>query len=114
MELIVVLVVGVVLGIPAIAIIALVRSATTRRLLEEYAADLHREANELRVEVATLHKDLGQFSQRVAESGARVPSPAVQSPPVPSQGEQSQAKPVPAAAWPAQAREPLRAPVQEP
>ncbi len=101
MEFLVILIVGVVLGIPTIAIIALVRSATTRRLAEENAAELRNKITDLRGEVATLRRELTQVSERVAESGARVPSPA------------EKPQPVPAAVLPAPSQEPQRSPVEE-
>jgi len=65
MEVIVLLAIAVVVGIPAIAIVALVRTNSTRKLLEDYAyktIDLQEEIAKLRRELALLTKQVDRQS----------------------------------------------------
>ena len=66
MELIGLLAIGIVLGIPAIAIVALVRSRAAERRTEESEYKI----SDLRGEIVGLRRELAKVSDRVAELGA--------------------------------------------
>ena len=70
MEIIVVLLACFVLGIPVIAIVALVRSGTIRRLIEETNAEMRGELSDLRAEVANLRRDFSRLSGNVSQQAA--------------------------------------------
>jgi uncharacterized membrane protein len=75
MEIIVLLVGGFLLGIPIVAIIALVRSANTRKLLDETTSEYRDKISDLTGEIAKLRRELAEVSQRVGQP-APAPSPA--------------------------------------
>ena len=58
MEIIVVLIGGFLLGIPIVAIIALVRSANTRKLLDETTSEYRDKISDLTGEIAKLRREL--------------------------------------------------------
>ncbi len=62
MEVLAVLIVGAVLAIPVIAIIALVRSGNTRRLLDEATADSQEKVSDLEREIASLRRQIVDIS----------------------------------------------------
>jgi len=70
MEIVVVLLACFVLGIPVIAIVALVRSGTIRQLLEETNTELRGELSDLRSEVANLRRDFSRLSGSVSQQAA--------------------------------------------
>jgi len=70
MEIIVVLIGGILLGIPIIAVIALVRSGNTRKLLDEIAWDYRDKISDLRGEIANLRRELAEVSQRAGRPDA--------------------------------------------
>lgn len=77
MEVLVVPIVGALLAIPVIAVIALVRSAATRRLLIEATADFREKISDLDREIATLRRQLVELSSRpVQPVPASSPAPA--------------------------------------
>ncbi|MGD0787750.1 MAG: DUF2339 domain-containing protein [Terracidiphilus sp.] len=65
MEIIIVLIVGFLLGIPVIAIVALVRSGNTRRLLDEASLEFRDKISDLRGEIAGLRRQLNEVSGRM-------------------------------------------------
>ena len=67
MEIIVVLIGGFLLGIPVIAIIALVRSGNTRRLLDEASLELRDKISDLKGEIAGLRRELNKVSERAGQ-----------------------------------------------
>ena len=67
MEIIVLLVGGFLLGIPIVAIIALVRSANTRKLLDETTSEYRDKISDLTGEIAKLRRELAEVSQRVGQ-----------------------------------------------
>jgi hypothetical protein len=67
MEIIGLLIGGFLLGIPVIAIIALVRSVNTRKQLEETSAEYRDKLSDLTREVAKLRRELTEVSQRVSQ-----------------------------------------------
>ncbi|MGD0629735.1 MAG: DUF2339 domain-containing protein [Terracidiphilus sp.] len=75
MEIIVVLIGGILLGIPVIAVIALVRSVNTRKMLNQLSWDYRNELADLKGEIANLRRELGEVSQRMVRTDA-VSSPA--------------------------------------
>src|SRR6202453_3109136 len=70
MEIVALLLAGLVLMIPVIAIIALVRSGKVRQLLEETNTELRGELSDLRSEVANLRRDFSRFSGSVSQQAA--------------------------------------------
>jgi len=76
METIVALIGGCLLGIPVIAIIALVRSGNTRRMLDELSQDYREKLGDLNGEIASLHRELNEVSQR-ADRAIAASSPAL-------------------------------------
>jgi hypothetical protein len=100
MEVIVLLAIAVVVGIPAIAIVALVRTNSTRKLLEDYAyktIDLQEEIAKLRRELALLTKQVDRQSTLAtpASLDAQVRAPEQAQEPVLSSTEPAIPKPVP-------------------
>jgi len=75
MEIIVVLIGGFLLGIPIVAIVALVRSANTRRILDENSYEYRDKISDLTGEIAKLRRELEDIAQRVGQP-APAPSPA--------------------------------------
>jgi hypothetical protein len=79
MEFLGLLAVGVLIGIPVMAIIALVRTGTMRRLLDESAWEYRDKISDLRREIADLRHELARISQRVdGQSTASPPAPATE------------------------------------
>jgi hypothetical protein len=74
MEIIVVLVGGFLLGIPVIAIISLVRSANTRKLLDETTWEYRNKISDLTGEIAKLRRELVEVSQRASQPAPASPS----------------------------------------
>ena len=70
MEGLILLLAGLVLAIPVIAIVALVRSGKVRQLLEESNTEHRREIDVLRAEVANFRRELSQLKERVSQQGA--------------------------------------------
>jgi hypothetical protein len=95
MEFLGLLAVGLLIGIPVMAIIALVRTGTTRRLLDEFAWEYRDKISELRKEIADLRHELARISQRAdGQSTASPPAPAVEAhQPAPSPVPVEAAKP---------------------
>lgn len=81
MEIIVVLLACFVLGIPVIAIVALVRSGTIRRHLEETNTELREELSDLRSEVANLRGDFSGLSDSMLRQAASTSVNAIQTAP---------------------------------
>lgn len=69
MEGLILLLAGLVLAIPVMAIVALVRSGKIRQLLEESNTEHRREIDVLRAEVASFRRELSQLRERVAQQG---------------------------------------------
>src|ERR1035437_2458059 len=69
MEGLILLLAGLVLAIPVMAIGALVRSGKIRQLLEESNTEHRREIDVLRAEVASFRRELSQLRERVAQQG---------------------------------------------
>lgn len=67
------LAIGFLLGIPTIAIIALVRTGRLRRRLDEDSWEYREKISELEKEITGLRRDLAQLSRRVEEPGAAMP-----------------------------------------
>ena len=80
MEVLAVLIIGIVLAIPVIAIVALVRSGETRRLLDEALKDSNERASNLSREIVTLRHEVEELSKRPVQPAAS-PSPAPQAAP---------------------------------
>jgi Predicted membrane protein (DUF2339) len=70
MEGLILLLAGLVLAIPVIAIVAMVRSRKVRQLLEESNSEHRREIDVLRGEVANFRRELSQLKERVSQQGA--------------------------------------------
>jgi hypothetical protein len=70
MEIFVVLIGGFLLGIPIIAVIALVRSGNTRRLLDEISWDYRDKLADLKGEIVNLRRELAEVSQRAGRTDA--------------------------------------------
>jgi len=104
MEIIGVLVVGFLLGIPIVAVIALVRSANTRKLLEETTWEYRDKISDLTGEIAKLRRELAEVSQRVGQ-----PAPA-SSPAPTAEAHTVKTAPAPVAA-PSQTAGPIEHPV---
>ncbi|MGO9340687.1 MAG: DUF2339 domain-containing protein [Terracidiphilus sp.] len=92
MEMIVVLIGGFLLGIPIIAVIALVRSGNTRKLLDEISWDYRDKLSDLRGEIANLRRELAEVSQRVGRTDT------ASSPAPPTSTERTTHAPAPVAA----------------
>ena len=75
MEIIVVLIGGFLLGIPIIAVISLIRSGNTRKLVDQLSWDYRDKLADLTGEIANLRRELGEVSQRASRMDA-VSSPA--------------------------------------
>lgn len=81
MEVLAVLIVGIVLAIPVIAIIALVRSAETRRLLNEETAESRERVSNLSREIVALRRrieELTSVEAKPAQAPSVAPQPATQ------------------------------------
>jgi len=91
MEIIVVLIGGFLLGIPVIAVIALVRSGNTRKLLDALSQDYRDKIVDLTGEVAKLRRELGEVSQRAGRTDA------ASSPAAPIAAEEVKHAPMPVA-----------------
>jgi hypothetical protein len=89
MESIFVLIGGLLLGIPIIAVIALVRSGITRRQVDEISWDYRAKISDLRGEIANLRRELAEVSQRAGRTDA-ASSPA---PPAAAEDAQRAAAP---------------------
>ncbi|MGA7340193.1 MAG: DUF2339 domain-containing protein [Terracidiphilus sp.] len=77
------LAIGFVVGIPIVAIVALVRAGTARRLAEDSAYESRDKISDLRGEIADLRRELKRVSERVAEQGPappQVPDQALREP----------------------------------
>jgi len=70
MEIMVVLIGGFLLGIPVIAVIALVRSGNTRKLLDKATWEYRDKISDLRGEIAGLRRELSEVSQRAGQPAA--------------------------------------------
>jgi hypothetical protein len=91
MEIIVVLIGGFLLGIPIIAVVALVRSGNTRKLLDEISWDYRDKISDLKGEITNLRRELAEVSQRVVRADA------VSSPTPPIAAEEEKRAPAPVA-----------------
>jgi hypothetical protein len=67
MEIVVLLVGGLLIGIPLVAVIALVRTERTRKLLDELSWEYHDKIADLNGEIANLRRELAQVSQRAGQ-----------------------------------------------
>jgi Predicted membrane protein (DUF2339) len=75
MEFLGLLAIGFLVGIPVVAIAALVRTGTLRRLLDESSWETRDKISELREEISDLRRELARVSQRV--NGQTIASPSV-------------------------------------
>lgn len=73
MEVLVLIMAGIVIMIPAISVVALVRSGKVRQLLEESDAEHRREISVLRAEVDSLHRELVEVTRRGSQPVAPAP-----------------------------------------
>ena len=72
----VLLAIGALLAIPTISIIALVRTGSLRRRLEEASSDFGDKINDLKGEIVGLRRDLSQLSRRVDQPATVAPQTA--------------------------------------
>jgi hypothetical protein len=108
MEFLGLLAVGLLIGIPLMAIIALVRTGTMRRLLNESVWEFRDKISELSKEIAGLRLELARISQRVdGQSTASPPAPAAEArqpasapPPAPVEAVKPELHPSPSAHLP--------------
>ncbi len=107
MEFVVLVLAGIVLMIPVLAIIALVRSGKVRELLDESNMVYSREISVLRTEVENLRRELSQLNERVSRQGASAhpaqtaaESPAAKSAAIKTPLPQPVAAPSPAPTFP--------------
>ena len=111
MEFLALLAVGLLFGIPGMAIIALVRTGTMRRLLDESALEQRDKISELRREIADLRHELVRVSQRVDGQSAASPSaPATETRP-PARAPEPAPVPVEAAKTDHQPEDAIRPPI---
>jgi hypothetical protein len=103
MEVLAVLLVGAVLSIPVIAIIALVRSGETRRLLDEALKESDERVSNLSREIVALRRELADLSARAAQ-------PAPVTPPAPQTAPRQEQAPQQAAHAPQPTVAPFEAP----